>query len=150
MSGPLLSRFAELMKECHWSFTVDEEKSLIICWSTSSVVSLRLLIMVKEPQKQIICTISWEMRCPEQFRSNLVKLCSHINFGLSLGFIGIDTQDGEVRYRHGVEMQGLDLSAQFVTNFLKGCVDNARKYYLAIDAGIHGADVDDAMRFCSG
>jgi hypothetical protein len=148
MADSLLSQFAAFMKECNWVFTVDEEKSTIICWSTNEVASLRVLIMVKEQQKHVICTISWEMRCPRECRRNMVRLCTQLNYDLSLGFFAIDEQDGEVRYRHSVDVEGLELSAAFVANFLNGSVTNARKYYLTVDRVLHGATVEDALRFC--
>jgi hypothetical protein len=147
MASPpsLLARFSHCLKRADWSHTTDPEKRLIFLVATDSVAALRCNFIVKESQA-VILLISLERRCPSAYFRTMETLCNLANHDIAFGFFSVDTRDGEVRFRHSVDLAGIEITPVFVSNFLKPALTAVRKHYEAVQAIMDGFSLEAAVK----
>jgi hypothetical protein len=97
---PFVRRVAACLTAANWSYTADERKKLIWLLCGDNVSSLRLTLICKDRESQVLLFISLERRCPAAYRTTMANFCNRANFDIALGFWAVDFRDGEVRFRH--------------------------------------------------
>jgi hypothetical protein len=142
----LLCRFSECLKAADWSHTVDVERNFVLLMSTNDLCSFRVLILVKERAQHLIVIISVERRCPAAFRDTMADFCNLINYEIPFGFFSLDGRDGETRYRHSVDVEGIKLTPTFVDNLLKESIGHAKRSYTAIQRIMAGLSIEAAKK----
>lgn len=120
------------MTKAEWNHTVNPEQSLIFCLCTDDNACLRITFSVKESRQQLIGFISLERRCPFSCRPALIRYCHLANYELTMGFFAVDEKDGELKFRHSADVEGIVVTAKFMDNFIKTLLNSMRKRYLAI------------------
>ncbi len=68
-------------------------------------------------------------------------LLAGLNYGLPIGSFEIDFNDGEVRFRAGVDVEGGELTPSMVRSLASACVINLNLYRKAIEA-VAGGSMD--------
>lgn len=71
---------------------------------------------------------------PEQRRPDAAVLLTRINYGLSFGNFEMDWEDGEVRYKTGVDVEGDELTAALIQQVIYRNVRQAGRYLPTIQA----------------
>jgi hypothetical protein len=112
--------------------TVDLEQKFVLLMVTNDLCSSWVLILVWERAQHLIVIISIECRCPAAFQDMMANFCNLINYEIPFGFFSLDGRDGETRYRHSVDVEGIKLTPTFVDNLLKESIGHAKKFYTAI------------------
>ena len=141
----LLLKWANLMEENKYDFTIDISKNVIISFISTEQALLRCMFLIKEKEKQIILIICYQQRCPKPYRKTMIEILDQINRTLSLGFFTMDMNDGELRFRHSVDIEGIEITSKFVYNFIHGAVAISDINYLALNDGLHGKSVPKAL-----
>lgn len=80
--------------------------------------SYKTHIEVKQTQKRILTYVECPVRCPEQRRSMAAEYLMRCNFSLALGNLEVDFNDGEMRYRNGIDIEGGVLSGGMVRQLI--------------------------------
>ena len=108
-SSRLIYRWAEKMKEKNWSHTIDTNHSreCIIFFQTDAVSSRRCHLIFNEKTQQVILIVFYERRCPKEYIKTMSEFFNHINYALPLGFFSLDTDDGEIRFKHALDVTTL-------------------------------------------
>lgn len=141
----LLKQWSECMKIKNWIHTVDTEKSIIFFTASNEVASLRFTFLIKETDNRVILLLSYERHCPDKYRQIMADFVNRVNYAIPIGFFAIDISDGEVRYRHGIDVEGIEINEVFVDNFIRSCITFCRKYYNPIQAIMNGYSIEAAM-----
>jgi hypothetical protein len=141
----LVRSWSELMLEGGWSHTADEQRSTISLSVTDELASLHLTLVLDEETPQVVGVVSFERRCPDDYRKTVAELCNVLNSRNPLGFYCLDIRDGELRYRQSQDLHGTELTPIFVDGFLKSIVGFARKNYDAVQKGLSGFSVEAAI-----
>lgn len=141
----LLKQMSECMKIKNWIHTVDSEKSIILFTASNEIASLRFTFLIKESDNRIILLLSYERHCPEKYRQIMADFVNRINYAIPIGFFAIDLTDGEVRYRHGADVEGIEINEIFVDNFIRSSITFCRLYYNPIQAVMNGYSIEAAM-----
>lgn len=141
----LLKQMSECMKIKNWIHTVDSEKSIILFTASNEIASLRFTFLIKESDNRIILLLSYERHCPEKYRQIMADFVNRINYAIPIGFFAIDLTDGEVRYRHGTDVEGIEINEIFVDNFIRSSITFCRLYYNPIQAVMNGYSIEAAM-----
>ena len=141
----LLKQMSECMKIKNWIHTVDSEKSIILFTASNEIASLRFTFLIKESDNRIILLLSYERHCPEKDRQIMADFVNRINYAIPIGFFAIDLTDGEVRYRHSADVEGIEINEIFVDNFIRSSITFCRLYYNPIQAVMNGYSIEAAM-----
>lgn len=140
----LIRRWARAMRDADWQFTVDEPKHLIVFLSTNNKASFRLMIVFKEKEEHVIMLLCLERRCPAEYRKTMMDYCNRLNYKIPIGFFACDPDDGEIRFRHSVDAEKIELTGTFVDNFIKVAIGSMRREYDNLQAIMSGLSINAA------
>jgi hypothetical protein len=144
-SHPLLSAVSQCLHRSDWNHTVDLEKSMILVMYTIELASLRMVIAVQERTQRIILMISLERRCPRKYRDTMSDFCNRTNFQIPSGFFAMDKDNGEVRYRSSVDVEGTEVNPVFVNNLVRPAFGSVQRCYRALQKIMAGFSIESAM-----
>ena len=130
----------------HWEHATDLEKSIIFFTFTNEMACLRFNLVCKEKQEQIIMHVCFERKCPERYRKTMMSYCNRLNYLIPFGFFATDPKDGEIRYRHSVDVEGIVLEPDFISNIIKAGIGYTRKFYMPLQAIMWGSSLEAAIR----
>lgn len=68
---------------------------------------------------------------PESQRMQIAELVARINYGLNIGNFEIDLDDGEIRYKTSVDVEGGELPPRMVETLLSVNISTADRYFPA-------------------
>ena len=142
-----LEQWALKMGEAEWSYTLDPKKKIILFFSTTEKASLHCRIYFDEEKQTINLRIIYERKCGKVQIPVMIELLNCLNYDLPLGFFTIDQSNGSIFFKHSTHIVGLDITTEFVDNFIRGAVSTAENHYMKIDAVIEGYGVDKALTF---
>ena len=76
------------------------------------------------------------VRAPEVLRPAVAEYLTRANWGLIIGNFELDLEDGEVRYKTSIQLEGIDLSDQLLRPLVYGNVEVVDKYLPGLEAVI--------------
>lgn len=80
---------------------------------------LCLIRVFEQTERIVVYSIFPRLVAAEQ-RSRLALMLTRINYGLVLGNFEMDLDDGEIRYKTSMDVEGLDLSQLVIRNLVYG------------------------------
>jgi len=72
------------------------------------------------------------VRVPEEQRMPIAELLSRINYGLNIGNFELDMNDGELRYKTSIDVEGGELSAKMAETLITVNISTADRYFPAL------------------
>lgn len=140
----LLLKWAALLQQRSWSFLVNESKHLLVLNVSKDGVSHPIKVQFKEDAHIVISTLSYQQKTPPEYRDQMIKLINRINLEISIGGFEMDRRDGEVRFRHSVDVESISYTDVFVQNFMNIIALTGCKYYHSIFAAMNG-NIEEAF-----
>jgi hypothetical protein len=130
MPASLIRLVSECLNNYNWKHIMDEESSQIIGFTCSSTATIAVRILILEAQEEIIFTVAFERRCPVKCRGKVVEMCNETNWSLSFGFFQLDFDNGELKYRHSVNVEFVDITSKFIQNSLQVTIKTVESNYV--------------------
>ncbi len=93
---------------------------------------------VREEQHQILFYSIAPTPVPEDKRSVVAEFITRANYGLIIGNLEMDFDDGEVRYKSAVDVEGAPFSSSSVRNIVYANVLTMDRYLPGLLAIVHG------------
>lgn len=82
---------------------------------------------------------------------NITAISLFVNFvnqGLFLGNFEIDLENGKVRYKTSIDMDGIAYTDEIVMNLIYANIAMVDRYFAGIDQFNNGEDPKEAIRLC--
>lgn len=98
------------------------------------------LIRVFEKTERILVYSILPTPVADSERPQLALMLTQINYGLILGNFEFDLQDGEIRYKTSIDVEGIALNNTVLRNLLYGNFFSMDLYYHALMQAINGSD----------
>ncbi|OHS98886.1 hypothetical protein TRFO_34793 [Tritrichomonas foetus] len=95
-------------------------------------------IQFKEEANIVIATVSYKRKVPAEQRTAIVEFINQINIEISIGGFEMDRRDGEIRFRHSIDVEGLNCTEIFAHNFVNSVAMTGCKYYNALCSVMDG------------
>lgn len=73
---------------------------------------------------------------PENLRPRISELICRINYGLIMGNFEMDWDDGELRYKTSMDIEGIELGSTILRNLIYGNFHSFDLYFKAIAQGL--------------
>ena len=96
------------------------------------------LVRVFEHTERVLVYSILPAQVPDAIRSDLALMLTQINYGLIVGNFELDVQDGEIRYKTSIDVEGIILNSTVVRNLLYGNFFSMDLYYQALMTAIDG------------
>lgn len=98
------------------------------------------LIRVFEKTERILVYSILPTPVADSERPQLALMLTQINYGLILGNFELDLQDGEIRYKTSIDVEGMTLNNTILRNLLYGNFFSMDLYYHALMQAIDGSN----------
>ncbi|HEX8393359.1 MAG TPA: YbjN domain-containing protein [Longimicrobium sp.] len=114
-----------------WSYTESESDGLV-CEMAGEHTVYSFLFRVDEKLEIVCCYARVGFRVPPDKRLQVCEVLTRANYGLRVGNFEMDMEDGEIRYKASVDMEGGVLGETMVQNLVRASVAGFDRYYPAV------------------
>lgn len=129
--------------------SMDSDASLATQHANEHIHSMRLpiqgknaewvcLLRVFEQTERVLVYSLLPDNVPEVQRPDLALMLTQINYGLIVGNFEMDLDDGEIRYKTSLDVEGILLNSTIIRNLLYGNFFSMDLYYHALTQAIDG------------
>lgn len=77
--------------------------------------------------------------CPPERRAAVAELLTRANYGMMIGNFELDLDDGEIRYKGSLDVEGVELPVAMLRNLTYSCCTTLDLYRPALRAVLDGA-----------
>ena len=146
-----MSALLRALAEREWTYTVADGGGAVV-WSVSGEgATYRVAAIVDERQEQLACYVICPNKVPSERRLAASEVLTRANYGLRLGNFEMDFDDGEVRFKTSVDVEGGELTPLMVHTMLAAGLGTVERYYGALMRVVYGgAPPADAVREAEG
>jgi hypothetical protein len=141
----LFDQVVAYLRDREIQYVVDPNGLVVGFSGASETAAWNVYIATLEPERQVLVHSILEEHVPEDRRTDVALFLTRANFGIILGNFELDLDDGELRYKTSVDVDGDHLSEALLDNIVAGNVAMFSRYLAGIDAVIAGRDVADAL-----
>jgi hypothetical protein len=114
-----------------WSYT-ESERDGLVCEMAGEHAVYSFLFRVDEKLEIVCCYARVGFRVPSEKRLQVCEVLTRANYGLRVGNFEMDMEDGEIRYKASVDMEGGVLGETMVQNLVRASVAGFDRYYPAV------------------
>ncbi len=131
----ILEAVVQFFEEDEWPFQPPEpgEDSLFLEFAGENS-KWRCVALAKEEEEQLCFYSISPDKVPEEQRSAIAELLTRANFGLSIGNFEFDFEDGEIRFKTSIDVEGDRLSQALIKHLVYTNVITMDKYVPGIAA----------------
>ena len=107
--GALFDELKAFFGRMGWPVNAIEEQQ-ILSFSYQGTHGQWVFILTVNEETRVVTMLSRApIACPPERRSAVAELVLRANFGMSHGALDLDLDDGEIRFRTGADLSGLEL-----------------------------------------
>jgi hypothetical protein len=104
-----------------------------------------LFATIREPEHQLLLHGVHPGEVSADRRTEMALYLSRANFGLVIGAFEIDLDDGEVRFKTSIDVEGAELTDALIDHLVLANVSMMDRYLPGIDAVANGTPADAAI-----
>ena len=136
--GQILDTAISFFREDGWSFTQLEEQPALRLGFQGENGQWSCYAQAREEQAQLLFYSLCPVKAPEDRRMAVAELLTRANYGLFIGNFELDMDDGEIRYKTGIDVKGDRLSLALVRPLVYANVLMMDRYLPGIMSVIYG------------
>jgi hypothetical protein len=110
----LMTIVRQALDEAGWNYNMLERNRAMTFHVAGAHVRQDFLLVVDEASQFVVCYLSTTLRVPDGARQAVAEFLSRINYGVPIGNFEMDFDDGDVRYRTSVDLDGGTLTPRMV------------------------------------
>lgn len=114
-----------------WSYTEPPGEGLV-CDMAGEHTVYSFLFRVDEKLEIVCCYARVGFRVPPEKRMDVCEALTRANYGLRVGNFEMDMDDGEIRYKASIDVEGGVLGETMVQNLVRASVASFDRYYPAL------------------
>ncbi|MQA14518.1 MAG: YbjN domain-containing protein [Pseudonocardiaceae bacterium] len=146
--NPLRDAVMSYLRRRGWQVEVDEPSGIIALEQPGAddPALYTVVAVVREDDRQVLIYSACPPDVPEHRRAAVAELLTRANYGLFIGNFELDLDDGEVRFKTGVDVEGTDVDDALLDGLLRANLATMDTYLGAIlDVAAGDADVSEAL-----
>lgn len=136
--GQILDAMVAFLEEDDWPFRQLEEEPVLALGFQGENGQWSCYAQAREEQAQLIFYSVTPVNAPEERRQALAELLTRVNYGLYIGNFELDLDDGEIRYKTSIDVEGDRLSPALVRQLAYANVFTMDHYLPGIMRVIYG------------
>jgi len=105
----LFNIVVEFFEEDEWDFQWVENSSFLMLDFSGKNGTWRCYAQAREAQHQVVFYSVLPVRAPEDKRQRLAEFITRANYGMVVGNFEMDFEDGEIRYKTSLDVEGAEL-----------------------------------------
>jgi hypothetical protein len=136
--GEILDAAASFFKEVGWQFMQAEGEPVLQLGVQTEHGQFAAFAQAREEQAQFIFYSVCPAKAPEDKRMVVAEFLTRANYGLAVGNFELDFEDGEIRYKTSIDVEGDRLSQPLVRQIVYTNIMMMDKYLVGILSVIYG------------
>ncbi|HBP17568.1 MAG TPA: hypothetical protein DEA08_07235 [Planctomycetes bacterium] len=131
--GAIYDAMVEWFTEDKWNFGENPEGSYIeMQVEGSNCTNWRCFARADEEREIFVFYAVSPVRAPEDKRSAIMEFLTRANYGMQIGNFEIDLNDGEIRYKTSVDLEGTKQVKPLIRQCVAACLSIADRYFTGI------------------
>jgi hypothetical protein len=110
----LFNTIVEFFEEDEWDFQWMEGMSVLTMGFSGTNGKWQCYAQARELQKQFVFYSVLPINVPEDKRAKIAEFITRINYGMIIGNFEMDYDDGEVRYKTSIDVEGAELNTPMI------------------------------------
>lgn len=149
--GRLYDTLVMFLQEDEWKFTrLEGEDTIVLTFNCANATYL-CYAQARESQQQVVFYTIYPLRAPEEKRVQAAEFTARVNYGLVLGNLELDMNDGEVRYKTSADVGATPFTLPLLRSLMQINLSTADRYYPAFASMLYaGATPADAVASVEG
>jgi hypothetical protein len=137
MTG-LFSALIDYMEEEEWKYEILEGETIIRFHFKGSAGRLLCYGEVDEEKCWLIFYSYMPVNSPPEKMALVAEFVTRANRGMRIGNFELDFDDGEVRYKTSIDVEGGELSNKMIDNLLRANLSTINRYFAGLMELIYG------------
>jgi len=137
MTG-LFSALIDYMEEEEWKYEILEGETIIRFHFKGRAGRLLCYGEVDEEKCWLIFYSYLPVNAPPEKLSQVAEFVARANRGMRIGNFELDYDDGEIRYKTSIDVEGGDLSDKMIDNLLRANLTTTDRYFSGLMELIYG------------
>jgi hypothetical protein len=116
--GPIFEKVLQFFEEDEWQFTQEEDKPVLSMETEGENGKWSCLAQVIEERERFLFFSFLPKFVPSLMRLEAAEYLTRANYGMEIGNFEMDFEDGEVRFRTSVDVEGGELTTTMIKNLV--------------------------------
>jgi hypothetical protein len=113
-AGPVFNAMVDFFQDDKWPFTVMEAGAVLTMHFVGQHGHWLCYAQAREEQEQFVFYSVCPMAMPDFKRAAVMEFVTRANYGMILGNFELDLNDGEVRYKTSLDVEGTELNGALI------------------------------------
>jgi hypothetical protein len=141
--GQIFDAVVEYLEDEDWKFNIIKEDAALMFSFRGKSGSWQCLGSVEEEKSWLSFYSILPSNAAEEKRETIAEFLTRANYGLVIGNFELDFNDGEIRYKTSIDVEGGELTPQMIENLLHANLMTMDRYFPGVMAVLY-ADADPA------
>ena len=134
----LFSTLIDYMEEEEWKYEILEGETIVRFLSRGRAGRLLCYGEVDEQKCWLIFYSYMPVNAPADKMTSVAEFITRANRGMRIGNFELDYDDGEIRYKTSIDVEGGDLSNKMIDNLLRANLHTIDRYFTGLMELIYG------------
>jgi hypothetical protein len=144
--GQLFEAVVDYLTEDDWKFNVVKDDTALVLSFRGRAGSWQCFANVDEERQWFSFFSILPSNVPEDKRAAVAEFVTRANYGLVIGNFEMDFNDGEVRYKTSIDVEGGDLTPKMIENLMQANLMTMDRYFPGLMGVLYGdRDPADAV-----
>ncbi|HIJ80291.1 MAG TPA: hypothetical protein HPP76_01120 [Desulfuromonadales bacterium] len=127
----LLGVIEEALRAENWNFHRDADAPVLRTGANGKNSDFKAVFVVREEHDSLFFYVEIAPKVPDGRRKEAADFLTRANFGIGIGNFEMDMENGEVRYKISIDMEGGVLSHAMVNNIIRTGFSTTDRYFPA-------------------
>jgi hypothetical protein len=128
----IFNALVEFFEEDEWDFQWMEGASVLSMGFSGKNGKWQCFAQAREAQQQFVFYSVLPINVPPEKRQKVAELITRINYGMVIGNFEMDFDDGEVRYKTSVDVEGAELTPPMIRQMVYANIIITDRYLSAV------------------
>lgn len=128
----IFNALVEFFEEDEWDFQWMEGASVLSMGFSGKNGKWQCFAQAREAQQQFVFYSVLPINVPPEKRQKVAELITRINYGMVIGNFELDFDDGEVRYKTSVDVEGAELTPPMIRQMVYANIIITDRYLPAV------------------
>jgi hypothetical protein len=136
--GQLFEAVVDYLTEDDWKFNVVKDDTALVLSFRGRSGSWQCFANVDEERQWFSFFSILPSNVPEDKRPAVAEFLTRANYGLVIGNFEMDYNDGEVRYKTSIDVEGGELTPKMIENMMQANLMTLDRYFTGLMAVLYG------------
>jgi hypothetical protein len=137
MAG-IFSRLIDFMEEEGWKYEILEGETVLRFHFKASAGRFHFYANVEEDKNWLIFYSYLPVNTPPEKINAMAEFITRANRGMPIGNFELDFEDGEIRYKTSIDVEGGELVNKMIDNLLRANLSTMNRYFTSMMELIYG------------